>query len=257
MVKEKPTTEKLKMIIDVLKGASLRWDSDKAIDGPCDECGGYEERKIMRIPEGYSEYEKDVEYKRLCQKHLGEKREEIQRSLKDSLEKLEPILKEELEFREKLAKVTRYAQVKDLVEATKAIVRRRRKYEYGEATGFTEEELKKGEQLLRLLKKIEPKSSQFIDRGVAINEDLFLSGTATAEEYSSRPDPKITLTALDHDERYKAIARVYLTLGEAERLRNLLHECLEHVRIKGMIALIEKQMKVKLEEEREEEEEEG
>jgi hypothetical protein len=251
-----PTLDELKKVIETLKGTSVRWDSAKAIDGQCEKCDDYEERKVMEIPSEYDSDDEQIHYRKLCQKHLGEKREDIQRSLKDALEGLESILKEELEFKEKLAKVTRIAQIKDLVEAVRAVIRKKKRSYDREDQGFTDEELGRGKRLLQLLKKIEPKSSQFVDRGVAINQNLFLSGTAEAHEYSSRAEPDIVLTALDQDERYKSIARVRLTLGEAERLRNLLHECVEHVRIKGMIRLIEEHMEIKLEPKKEEEEEE-
>jgi hypothetical protein len=247
----------LKKIIETLKDPSLNWDRKKATDGycdDCDDCSDNTERKVIDVPVEYDSDEQELRRKKLCKKHLTENREEIRKAYQDGLKELEPLLKEETEFHQKLDKVTRFAQIKDLVEAVRAVIQKKRR-SYDEEAKFTDEDLLKGKRLLQFLKKIEPKSSQFIDRGVAINQNLFLSGTAEAQEYSSRAENEIVLTSLDKDERYRSIARVHLTLGEAERLRNLLHECIEHVRIKGMISLLEEHMEIKLEPEKDEDEE--
>lgn len=203
-----------------------KWSVHYSEKGKCDGC--YDEE---------SEKEKNViqlEDKKYCKEHYSDY------TVSQVITRIEEDIKEcsnEIQFRKMIDTVTKTSQIKDIVKAVKEVIKRERRKGYGDKSTITDQEKENAKRLLKLLKKLRPKSSVFIDRGVAINEDLFLSGTITdrGNRYGSRPKNKITLTALDQDERYKSIARVTLTIQQAERLRNMLVDVIEHVKIYSLI----------------------
>ena len=227
--------EQLQSRLKELQSVEFKWVASKAKTGRCEEYYDHEKEdpnKLIVMDLGWSDEDEKLCF---CKKHWTEERFE---SAKRKVEEKINDLKDEISFQQKLGKITRFAQIKDMVDASKAILQRKQE-SYDHPLHLSTDEKQKIKRLLRLLRQIEPKSSQFVDRGVAITENLWLSGTASADSYSSRPEPKITLTALDCQDRYNAVARVQLRLGEAERMRGLVTECVEHVRIKGLIAQIE------------------
>jgi len=234
-----PTSiEQLQKSLKELQSVEFKWNDSKAKRGRCENYEDHDSDKEdvneLTVIEllGRDEDERPLSY---CKKHWTKERFSKAKSVME--DKMTEI-KEELAFRDKLTKVTRFAQIKDLVDASKAIISRKQE-SYDHPIRFSDKEKRQVSKLLKLLRHIEPKSSQFMDRGIAINENLWLSGTAHADTYSSRPDFKIHITAIDEMEHYRTYARVRMTLGEAERLRGLITECVEHVRIKGLIAQIE------------------
>lgn len=242
-----PVEELKKKIEELKKIASLprEWNKKLAKSGQCSR-DHYGEDKGNAIPvmstDQYS----------YCEEHWNyygyEEVEKAQKEIKT--------LEGELQFRDLIGKITRFSQVKDLVKAVSVILKKQKDAPWDKKEHiFTQEDKTQGLRLLRLLAKIRPQSSQFLDKGVAINKDLFLAGTVEEPTaYSHTVRGNIILTALDQDERYKSIARVGLTFQEAERLRNLLVDCLEHVRIEKMVLQIQEAMKISLPEEEKDEE---
>ena len=217
-----------------LESIPPKWSKPKSISGRCAECYDHEDKSIIKL--GEQSY---------CKEHYSDYNI---KHAKEDFEKEIKSIADELDFRTKLEKAVRFSQMKDMVIAVRAIIKRERDRGYGHNKTFGSEEKDKAVKLLRLLNKIKPKSSPFLDRGIAINEDLFLAGTIIQKRYDSGHHT-ITLTALDQDERYKAIARVELSIKEAERLRSLLTDCIEHVRIAKMMNTITENMKIELEHE--------
>lgn len=188
-----------------------------------------------------------------CERHYAEGAGERRGRLTELLK----LAVGERDFRALMGRITRFSQVADLMKAARVAIRRERKaghFGYEKHPQFSEEELANGSKVLRLLRKVRPASSQFLDRGVAVTADLYLGGRAVHErqDYGWRTEemaePTVSITALDQNERYKAIARVNLTLTEAERFKNLLVECIEHVRIERSIQELERDMDLKEEE---------
>jgi hypothetical protein len=208
----------------------------KTKQGECAKCFDYKEKPVIEL-----QGDNKAVYR--CQEHFDKYAvKEIEEELKAEIAKVMATL----DFQEKLSKVTRYAQAKELVQAVQAILKRAKGH-YGDPVKWNADELDKGLMLLRMLNKIRPKSSVFIDKGVAVNSDLFIGARhGQRANYYEDSERQIILTVLDQDERYKAIARAPLTIGQAERLRNLLTECIEHVRITNMMTRIQSRMKLEL-----------
>lgn len=235
--------EDIKIKLDEMKlklqNISEKWTPKNASSGLCDECYGDERDKEKPVI--------DLGDRKYCKEHYSDYKI---RGAKEELEKEIKEFSAELKFRELIETATKTSQIKDIIVAVKAAIKRENKKSYSDKSTITEQDKENARRLLRLLKKLRPKSSIFIDRGVAINEDLFLSGTITdrGNRYGSRPKNKITLTALDQDEHYKSIARVRLTIQQAERLRNLLVDVIEHVRIYSLIDQIGSTMGITIKE---------
>lgn len=217
-----------------------KWDRKKAEKGNCSECSDDKEKLVIQIDS----------YHRFCRKHYTDKSGKlnysVQSKIEENEEKVEK-LKNEIKFQKTLDKTTRFKNkdLQELIKGLKLILKHKEdKYDYK----FSEEDKNKGLKVLRILEKIKPKSSKFIDRGVCINKNLFLAGSVEYSGYGRQN--RIVLTSFDDHERYNAVARVNLTIRDAERLRSLLNDCLEHVRIIGWIKRLEEKMKIKLGEEK-------
>lgn len=232
--------QQIKKLTEENKSLS-KWDSKKAKKGRCSDCP-YEDNEKLVIQVGSYGY---------CKKHYTKESGELNYSINSEIEKNKKKIEEfdneinnEIKFQKTLEKVTRFKNndLQELIKGLRSILKHKEdRYDYK----FSEEDKKQGLKVLRVLEKIKPKSSKFIDKGVCINKNLFLAGTVDYGGYG-RPDNNIVLTSFDEHERYNAVARVSLTIREAERLRSLLNDCLEHVRIIGWIKRIEEKMKIKL-----------
>ena len=225
------------------------WQDAPKHEGECDEGWGDHKSKAQPVVT-FPAFGNRDEFS-YCSEHSYSYKERRKEILNEAAE-----AEDELKFRTLMDKITRFSQLKDLVSPIRQLISRQRNLAYDRREQpLMSSDKEKVLNLLRLLDKIQPTSSQFLDRGVAVNSDLYLAGTIRERgsyryEYDSSV-PMVVLTALDQDERYKSIARVRMTIGEAERLRSLLTECIEHVRISKMIYEIETVLKVKLPEEKE------
>jgi hypothetical protein len=239
------TLEALQKQLATLK-TQKKWTFKPSKTGKCEHHAHYDEKevKVMHVTGMHNRADMDF-----CKDHFTETVNEFDKERQKRVKHLE----EEIDFQSKLAKITRFAQVADLAKAVRVIIRGHPgdRWNHDKSRGFDEDDIAKGKQLLRMLRKIEPKHSQFLERGVAVNKNLFLAGTASADEYDSRPTNSIVLTAIDEARddfgsgaKVRVVARMSLTLGEAERFKGLFIECVEHVRIKGMIELVKNAMKL-------------
>jgi hypothetical protein len=207
------------------------WNPEKATKGKCENCREDVEKPVIKG--GYSFY---------CEKHWADSRY-VTGAIRENDEAIKE-LEEEIKFQKTLEKVTRFndKNLQELIKGLKVILGyKEHKYDYK----FSDHDKEAGRKVLRILQKIAPQSSKFIDMGVCITPDLILSGTIESGHYRYESD--IRITALDQREAYNAVARVPLTIAEAERLRSLLTECIEHVRIMKWIKKIKEKMEIRLE----------
>jgi hypothetical protein len=209
------------------------WDKEKAEMGQCHDCYGEDKLEKPVMKGGYNHY---------CEKHWA-KGYYVTNEIKNNDEEIKE-LEEEIGFQKTLAKLTRFSDknLQELIKGLKVILSyKEHKFDYK----FSEKDKETGKKVLRILQKIAPPSSKFVDKGVCITPDLILSGTIESGRWRYQSD--IRVTALDQREGYNAVARVTLTIAEAERLRSLLTECIEHVRIFRWIKQIEEKMEIRLE----------
>ncbi len=220
----KTKISELKDKIKELKNIKITWNKDKTEIGHCKVCSDWGDKKVMVFF--------DEKY---CYKHLKERKQSIQGEIEETITTIE----KEIVFYKKLLTITRFVHIADEAKEMRQILKQKEnKWDYK----FSDGDVRKGKKLLLLLERIKPKSSQFIDKGVCITQDLILAGEARSRY--PHGDHAIYITAFDQDERYRSIARVGLTVTQAKRLNSLLREAIEHTQVMGMINDIIESMKL-------------